>query len=132
MTGFKKNISKMGSIKWLRPAKPFFPNVNLRAIHSELKRQTMEIRQCGSPPLSPPLPAKMGRGVYLQQIWWIARMDPFAEKKKASCNILSRLSTPPTICAPCGWDLRALSAIYFLITMQQTRKGKKFVWNMKI
>lgn len=72
----------MGSIKWLRPAKPFFPNVNLRAIHSELKRQTMEIRQCGSPPLSPPFPAKMGRGVYLQQIWWIARMDPFAEKKR--------------------------------------------------
>lgn len=40
-------------------AKPFFPNVNLRAIHAELKRQTVEIRQC-----SPPPPEKMGRGVF--------------------------------------------------------------------
>lgn len=74
-------------------AKPFFPNVNLRAIHAELKRQTVEIRQC-----SPLSPRKNGTRCICNKYdglpGWILSLE------KALCNILSRLSTLPTNCAP--------------------------------
>lgn len=84
-------------------AKPFFPNVNLRAIHAELKRQTVEIRQC-----SPPSPRKKWDAVYLQQIWWIARMDPFTGK--GIVQYFVSIVYPTDKLRTRRWDLRALPA----------------------
>lgn len=121
----------MASIKWLAPRKPFFPNVNLRAIHTELKRQTMEIRQCS--------PRQNGTRCICNKYDGLPRWTWILSLKKALCNILSRLSTPPTNCtpvdgifAPCPLKCNLFSN--YDVTNEVARKGKNSseIWKYKL
>lgn len=91
----------MASIKWLRET------LFSKCQFARDSRWT-ETANGGNSTMQPLLPPKKWDAVYLQQIWWIARMDPFTGK--GIVQYFVSIVYPTDKLRTRRWDLRALPA----------------------
>lgn len=122
----------MASIKWLPPRNPFFQMSICARFTLNWNGKRWKFDNA-----APPLPGKNGTRCICNKYdglpGWILSLE------KALCNILSRLSTPPTNCAPvdgifapCSLKCNLFSN--YDVTNEAARNGKNSseIWKYKL